>query len=90
MKRSLGLSIFFGCVFSFGHAQQMLTLGQAVALALEKNYDVLLSENLKTSAEIDYNYSLGAFLPRVNGTATKLWNNNNQEQKLQSGATTEE
>lgn len=89
MKLRIYISIFLAFIFSFGYAQQMLTLEQAVSLALEKNYDVLLSENLKTSAQTDYNYSIAAFLPRINGTATKLWNNNDQEQRLQTGETRE-
>ncbi len=88
-QKRIVVSCFLVSVASLCTAQQMLTLEQAISLALAKNYDVLLSQNVKASAETDDAFAVGAFLPRINATGTKLWNNNNQEQKLQNGATTE-
>lgn len=83
--KSVAVSVWlvFSSLFCLG--QQVLTLEQAISMAVEKNYDVLLSKNALNSAEVDDANSFGALLPRVNGTASKLWNNNDQEQKLQNG-----
>src|SRR5690606_3998596 len=35
-----------------------------------------------SAAETDEQYSFGALLPRINATASKTWNNNNQKQLL--------
>lgn len=77
MKRSWIAAIF---VLSFGSlsAQQELTLEQAIALALSKNYDVKLAENSSQAAAADNKYAFGAFLPTLNGTASVVRNVNNQ------------
>ena len=35
---------------------------------------------------LDYQYANYAFLPRLNGSVTKLWNNNHQKQELSDGS----
>jgi len=65
--------------------QQMLTLEEAVQLALTSNYDIELSRNYAESVELDNSYSVGGFLPQVNGTASKTWNKSNQKQVLNDG-----
>lgn len=80
---AVSVVLVFNCFFCLG--QQVLTLEQAISMAVEKNYDVLLSKNALNSAKVDDANSFGALLPRINGTASKLWNNNDQEQKLQNG-----
>lgn len=67
-------------------AQQILTIEQAVANALEKNYDIILARNDSAIAAIDYSYRNAAFLPRLNGNAGMIWNNNNQKQTLADGS----
>jgi outer membrane protein TolC len=66
-------------------AQKILTLEEAIANALEKNYDIVLSRNDSTVAAIDYSYRRAVFLPRINATAGTLWNNNSQKQTLSDG-----
>ncbi|HQD10918.1 MAG TPA: TolC family protein [Flavihumibacter sp.] len=68
-------------------AQDMLTLEQAIALALKNNYDIRLSRNDSSSAMIDYKYQNAGFLPRLTATASKTWNNNAQKQQLANGTT---
>ena len=65
--------------------QQMLTLEEAVQLALTNNYDVELSRNYATAVNTDNSYAIGGFLPQVNGTASKAWNTSNQKQLLNDG-----
>ncbi|PWT95263.1 MAG: TolC family protein [Bacteroidetes bacterium] len=70
-------------------SQQIITLDQAVAAALESNYDILLVRNDSTAAAIDKSYIYGAFIPTLNGAVSKIWYNNNQNQKLADGTTRE-
>lgn len=67
-------------------AQDSLTVEQAVAYALQNNYDILLSKNDSAIAAINYEYRNAAFLPRVNASGTYLMNNNNQKQTLADGS----
>jgi outer membrane protein len=66
-------------------AQRILTLDEAIASALEKNYDIVLSRNDSAIAAIDYSYRNAVFLPRINATVGTLWNNNAQKQTLADG-----
>jgi outer membrane protein len=66
------------------NAQQQLTLQDAVTAALKNNYDILLSRNDSTSYALDRYYSFGAFMPQLNGTASMVWNTNNQQLKFAS------
>ena len=80
---------FFLCLFIFtassSYAQRILTVEEAVANALQKNYDIILSRNDSTIAAIDYSYKNAVFLPQLNATAGTLWNNNSQKQTLADG-----
>lgn len=67
---------------------RVLGLDEAIATALKNNYDILLAKNDSTSAAIDNSYAYAAFIPRLNGTGTLVFNNNDQKQKLASGTTT--
>ena len=81
---------FFLCLFIFNgplsYTQRVLTVEEAVASALQKNYDILLSRNDSTIAAIDYSYRNAVFIPRLNATAGALWNNNAQKQTLADGS----
>src|SRR4029079_6679258 len=66
-------------------AQKVLTLDEAIANALQKNYDIILSKNDSVIAAIDYSYRNAGFLPRINGNAGTVWNNNSQRQTLSDG-----
>ncbi|MBX2922491.1 MAG: TolC family protein [Chitinophagaceae bacterium] len=68
-KRILSLVILFCIVCSKMQAQQMVTLQDAIAAALQHNYDILLFGNDSAAAAIDRQYIYGGFLPTINGTA---------------------
>ncbi len=75
--------IFLALISISSFAQQrILTLEEAIANALQKNYDILLAKNDSTVASIDYSYRNVAFLPRVNANAATVWNNNSTKQTL--------
>ncbi|GAO44455.1 TolC family protein [Flavihumibacter petaseus] len=87
MKARTGflLLVLCGCSLWAG-AQDMLSLEQAIALALKNNYDIQLSRNDSASYALDDSYAYAAFLPRLNGTASKVWNVNAQKQELANGS----
>lgn len=62
--------------------QEEVSLEQAIALALEKNYDIQLVKNTASAASLDNQYAIGGFLPQINATGAKIWNVNDQKQKL--------
>ncbi|HEX7905365.1 MAG TPA: TolC family protein [Chitinophagaceae bacterium] len=70
-------------------AQQMLTLEEAIATALNNNYDIQLSRNDSMVAALDYSYRNAIFLPRLNGTVGNTWTRNKQNQEF-SNATKRE
>ena len=80
---------FFGVLlilfYNTSTAQEKISIEQVVALALERNYDIKLSQNVLLAASTDDKYAPGAFLPTLNATGTRVWNNNNQKQELANG-----
>lgn len=66
-------------------AQRLLTLEEAIATALQNNYDIQLAKNDSLSAAIDWSYRNAVFLPTLNSTLATTWNNNNQKQTLADG-----
>jgi len=75
------LFVFSG--FHFAFAQEEVSLGQVVALALEKNYDVLVAKNISESAATNDDYVVGAFLPQITAGASTVWNANKQVLRFQ-------
>lgn len=67
------------------NAQSLLTVEETIALALQSNYDILLVRNDSAVFALDYSYRNAAFLPRLNATGAKVWNNNNQKQEFSDG-----
>ncbi len=83
-----GIIVLFSC--SATNAQRVLTLEEAIATALQHNYDIQLSRNDSAIAALDYSYRNAVFFPRVNATAGTNWNNNNQKQTLADGTKREQ
>lgn len=86
MKRIIAILIC-GCAMLLGNAQaqQYLSLEQAIAKALQRNYNVQLSKNDSIVAAIDYSYRNAALYPRLNATLGTVWNNNSVDQTLADG-----
>lgn len=85
-KRIFGSSLLFVIFFSLSTSGQMiLTIGKAVANALQKNYDIILSRNDSALAAIDYSYRNAEFLPQLNGNIGTVWNNTALNQTLSDG-----
>jgi outer membrane protein len=84
-KRIGGLILAIALATNSAISQQVISLEDAIGAALQNNYDILLVRNDSASAALDKSYIYGAFLPTLNGSATRLWNANNQKQKLADG-----
>lgn len=84
MKRFGFLTILFFPVFANSQTK-MLTLEEAIATAMQNNFNILLAKNDSVSAAIDYSYKNAAFIPRLNGNIGTVWNNNDQKQILSDG-----
>ncbi len=84
MKRFGFLTILFFPVFANSQTR-VLTLEEAIATAMQNNYNILLAKNDSVSAAIDYSYKNAAFIPRLNGNIGTVWNNNDQKQILSDG-----
>ncbi len=67
------------------HAQPLLLPEEAVATALQNNYEVRLSRNDSILYAIDYSYANAAFYPTLNANGGYIKNNNNQSQKFADG-----
>lgn len=86
-------SVLLAILLSTGFAasaQRMLTLEEAIATALQNNYDIQLSKNDSMVAALDYSYRNAVFYPTLNATAGTTWNNNNQRQTLADGTKREQ
>jgi outer membrane protein len=80
--------IFFYCLIISGttvNAQQLLTPEEAIATALQNNYEIRLSRNDSIISAIDYSYANAALLPRLNANGGMLFSRNNQRQRLADG-----
>jgi len=62
------------------HAQQVLTLEQAIRIALENNYQIKIAANQVRLAQNNNTPGFAGFLPLVTGTAQKNFTNNNLNQ----------
>jgi outer membrane protein len=72
------LSFLLSGVVAQVFAQTEVSLEQAITLALEKNYDILISRKISEGASTDNRFASGAFLPQINATGNTVWTNNNQ------------
>lgn len=82
LSRLLLVIIFFHFLISATAQDQVVTLEEVIALALENNYDVRVFKNLAYSAATDDKFAPGAFLPVVNANGLRTWNKSNSKQTL--------
>ena len=84
--RSLLMLVFLLMISGTIYSQEVLSLERAIATALKNNYDILLIRTDSSVYGTDNQLSWGAFLPQVNGSVNKVWNQNNQRQQLADGS----
>jgi outer membrane protein len=88
LRRTLIRSVLYSALLlcaGYLHAQKMLTLEEAIATALQNNYNIQLSRNDSMVAALDYSYRNAVFLPRLNASTGTSWTDNHQNQKFSSG-----
>jgi outer membrane protein TolC len=83
MKVNVFLALLFLLFVSKTQAQDHISLEEAIALALQKNYDIQLSRNYLESTTTDDSYAWAAFVPQLNAVGSVVWNNNQQELEFQ-------
>src|SRR5215471_13770838 len=72
------MRLFLTVFFFTAKSQQVLTLDEAIATALNNNYDIKIAKYDSASAAIDASYIYTAFLPQLNGTATRTFTRNKE------------
>jgi outer membrane protein len=85
MRKKFSIIIFFLLPVFAWSQNKLLTLEEAIATALQNNYDIQLSKNDSAVAALDYSFRNAAFLPRINGNLGTTFNNNNQKQDFADG-----
>ncbi len=65
--------------------RQVLTLEQAIDVALKNNFDIRLAKNTAELSANDYAYANFAFAPRLNATAGTSWNSTATKQEFANG-----
>ena len=86
MKKLIVTLFLCGGGVAFGQ-ERPLSLEEAIAIALQNNYDIQLSRNDSTVAAINDAYAKYAFFPTVNAQGSLIVNNSGQFQELKSGQT---
>jgi outer membrane protein len=80
------LFIIFILAFRFAGAQDLLTPGDAVAIALKNNFDILVATNSAEIAKINNTAGNAGMLPEVDVTASENLSVSNVKQNLTGGA----
>ncbi len=80
-------TLFFFALFTVNnlHAQKLLTIDEAIAIALMSNHNITLAKLDSSAAAIDNSFKGAAFLPRLNANTGIVFNNNDQKQKFNDG-----
>lgn len=84
-KNALMLLILILGISSHVQSQRIITLNEAIAAALQKNYSIQLARTDSAVAALDYSYRNMAFYPRVNGNVSQVFNINDQKQNFTDG-----
>ncbi|MCO5236513.1 MAG: TolC family protein [Chitinophagaceae bacterium] len=80
-KRIISIITITCSFYSAVKGQPLITLQEAIAAGLYKNYDILLLNNDSVAAATDLKYVYGAFLPNINASIGNLWTTSAQKQK---------
>jgi outer membrane protein len=59
-------------------AQELITLEEVIALALQENYDVKLAQNVSLAADVNDKYSIAALFPQVTAIGSTTWSHTRQ------------
>jgi outer membrane protein TolC len=84
-KRCLFLLLLLTGASAVIAQDKVLTLEQAIDVALKNNYDIRLATNTAELSANDYAYANFAFIPRVNASAGTTWNHTSTKQEFVNG-----
>lgn len=83
---SIGLLfVLLGSTLAASAQEKILTLEQAIDLALKNNFSIRLARNTAEMSANDYAYANFAFVPRLNATAGTTWNTTATKQEFVNG-----
>ena len=86
MKKQIILSLILHILLSdHSNAQELLSPEDAVALAISKNFDIVIAKNEADISRINNNKATAGMLPRINITTGDVFNLNNINQKFTTG-----
>ena len=83
-KRLISLLLFLPFL-GFAQNANLLTYQQAIEHALKNNFEIQISKNNLTAAELQNNLGSAGFLPKVDLMANGSLSNNNTKQEFSSG-----
>ncbi|MFA6923583.1 MAG: TolC family protein [Bacteroidales bacterium] len=85
LRSKIGLIILFFFAGCFNLLSQVLTLDEAINIALKNNYDILIAANDTLAAGINNSAGNAGMLPKINITSTDNNTINNLDQKYSTG-----
>ncbi|PSL49732.1 outer membrane protein TolC [Chitinophaga niastensis] len=86
IKNCLFILLLLGSTIAVHAQQQVLTLEQAIDVALKNNFDIRLARNTAELSANDYAYANFAFAPRLNATAGSTWSRTATKQEFVNGS----
>lgn len=88
MKKKLRLLLLILVINTGAWAQaDLLTVDEAIKIAIEKNFDVEIDRNAQEIGKINNNWGNAGVWPTINATGSTTIASNNLEQKLSNGTT---
>ncbi|GAA0872923.1 TolC family protein [Gangjinia marincola] len=85
MKKRFKILLFTLGVFNFLQAQELLTVDKAIAIALDKNYDLRISKNDTKIASIESRLLNSGYLPRLSASGGINYRNESQNVTFSDG-----
>src|SRR5579884_2381705 len=81
------VAFLFGKSEALSQVRDTIDLEQAIATALQNNFDIRIARNDSIVAAVNFSYRNAALYPTLNGTGTVLFNNNSQSQTYSGNIT---
>jgi outer membrane protein TolC len=82
-------SVFFLILFGFSLRAQEISLTEAIAVGMEKNFSIRTAENVEKEAVLNSNYAYAGFLPIIDVTGARNFDVENVQQQFRTGDTNE-
>jgi outer membrane protein TolC len=90
--RNMHKYILLFCTLLFSiqlQGQEMLSISDAIAIGLERNFDVQIAKNDRTITENNYTRGNAGFLPRITWSGARNYSRQNVKQEFITGSTNE-